>query len=103
MECARDVGELVRIPLFAREKAAIVKLRRFGYSINLLARMFSRSRSLIKRCIDFNVFVGNFRKLDLRKLPTYVKHLGARRLWATWLKLARAWSDWIAGSGERPP
>jgi hypothetical protein len=92
-----------RVPVFPREKAAMVKLRRLGFSINMIARAFSRSTSLIKRTIDFNSFAGNLRRLDLRKLPAYVKHLSAARLWGTWLRLAARWVDWIAGSGERPP
>jgi len=93
----------LKIPLLPREKAAMVKLRRLGYSINMLARAFSRSTSLIKRTIDFNFFAGNLRRLDLRKLPAYVKHLSTVRLWNVWLKTAARWVDWIAGSGERPP
>jgi len=89
----------MRIPFMKREKATYIKLRRLGYSINIISKMFGRSRSVIHRVLKRNGLTLK----DLRKLPGRIKRLAASRQHRTMLKFFTAWEKWSLGEGERPP
>jgi hypothetical protein len=93
-----------RIPLVPREAAAIIKLRRnFRYTINVLAKVFGRSTSIIHRLLKFNTDLGALRKVDLRRIPTRVKKIGSARQEATLYRFLDAWVKWISSEEEKPP
>jgi len=87
----------VRIRFFRREKAAYIKLRRLGYAINALAKMFGRSTSVIHRLLK----VAHY--LDLRKLPARVRLFAAKRQRLGMIKYLKFWENFAFGIGERPP
>lgn len=92
-----------RIPFLQREKAAYVKLRRVGLSINQIARAFGRSTSVIHRTLKRVIAYKTLRKFDMRKLPRRARMLMASFRWAKMLKLLPLWEAWITGEEERPP
>ena len=89
----------MRIPLLRREPAAYVMLRRLGYSVNIIAEAFGRSRSVVWRRLKFNGL--NCR--DLRKLPARVRLLAAQRQRVLMERFIHLWELWALGEGERPP
>lgn len=93
----------MRIGLLAREKAALIILRRQGYSINILSRAFSRSPSVIHRVLKRAYSYGSLKRLDMRKIPNRVRLL--HRLYS-WRKLMSLWSRWLdfmlSEEGEPP-
>ena len=94
----------MRIPVFQRERAAILYLRRkFSYSINTLAQAFSRSSSLIHRILKFNRALGTLAHKDNRWYRDFSKKIGAarqRRQLAFYMNL---WMPFILGTEDRPP
>jgi len=92
-----------RVPFLAREKAAFVKLRRAGLSINQIAEAFGRSRSAVHRAIKFAEGLGTLRRFSLRKLPAGLRRRSASFRWQTLMKLMPKWIAWICEEEERPP
>lgn len=82
-----------------REKACYIKLRRLGYSTNVIAGAFGRSFSVIYRVLKRHGLTWK----DLRKLPRRVKTLAALRQRRNLIKYFRAWELWSLGEGDRPP
>jgi IS30 family transposase len=83
-----------------REKAAYIKLRRKGYTINHIAHAFNRSCSLIWRVLKRNGATRN----DWRKIPRRIRELAAQRQ-RFFLKsnILKVWILWAKGEAERPP
>jgi len=92
-----------RIPFLNREKAAYVKLRRVGLSINQIADAFGRSRSAVHRAIKFAEGLGTLRRFSLRKLPAGLRRRSASFRWQTLMKLMPKWIVWITEGSEKPP
>jgi len=92
-----------RIPFFTRERAAYIKLRRIGLSINQIATAFGRSTSTVFRATKTAENHQTLRRFDLRKLPAAIRRRSASLRYQTLMKLISAWEQWIAGEGERPP
>lgn len=92
-----------RIPFFTRERAAYIKLRRIGLSINQIAEAFGRSTSAVFRATKTAENHQTLRRFDLRKLPAAIRRRSASLRYQTLMKLLSAWEQWIAGEGERPP
>lgn len=93
----------MRIPILNRESSAYIKLRRLGYSINVIAQAFGRSASVIQRRIRKAQEYGIIHFKDLRKIPNQIRQLGRARQerdLARWISL---WNKWILGESERPP
>lgn len=89
----------MRIPFCQREKACYIKLRRLGYSINIIAETFGRSYSVIHRVLKRH----RLNMKDLRKLPRRIRQLAAFRQRVQLRKFWRAWELWCLGEGEKPP
>ena len=87
----------------AREKAAYVKLRRKGLSINQIAAAFGRSTSVVHRALKRVMTYGILHRFDMRKLPHQARMRACRFRWATLLKLLHLWELWISGEEEEPP
>ena len=92
-----------RIPFLEREKAAYVKLRRVGLSINQIAAAFGRSTSVIHRALKRVIAHKTLRRFDMRKLPHQARMRMASFRWARMLKLLHLWELWICGERDEPP
>ena len=82
-----------------REKAAIIKLRKLGYSINQLKDFFGRSTSVIHNIL--NKSFGP--KLQLRKLPNQVRLKAAQIKRQTMNFRITQWLPFILGDTSEPP
>lgn len=92
-----------RIPFIGREKAAYIKLRRVGLSINQISKAFGRSTSCVFRILKNAEALKTLRRIDIRKLPYKARLLAASFRWARMLKLLAEWEAWICGEEEEPP
>jgi len=92
-----------KIPFLEREKAAYLKLRRLGLSINQISAAFGRSTSVVQRTLKQLQRRGILHYIDMRKLPFQARMRAASRRWATMLKLLHLWELWICGEEEEPP
>jgi len=93
----------MHIPVMQREKAAILYLRRrFGYSINVIAKALGRSRSLVHRILKFNAALG-MRIQDLRKIPRRIRELARARQWSDINRYLHLWEMFLLGELEKPP
>lgn len=75
-------------------------LRKKGVSINQMATIIGRSTSLIHRILKKASFLA---RVDLRKIPTRIKLLGAARIRKFLAKTLQGWQEFILGQGEKPP
>ena len=97
-----------RVPFLQREKAAYLILRRVGCSINLIAKAFGRSTSIIhKILVKAQKFGYNLdawcRPVDLRKLPRQRRlRISAFRRFKMFTLLSQ-WESWICGEEGEPP
>lgn len=92
-----------RIPFMQREKTAIIKLRRLGYSINNLSSFFGRSRSVIHRILKtYAAYTPAFR-VELRKLPNRVRLLAAIKQRANMDFQINRWLPFVFGEVDKPP
>jgi len=93
----------LRIRVLPRENVCIVKLRRLGYSQNIIASFLHRSLSHINRIVKIAEMRGSIPYFSKRKLPSQVRLLSAKQR----LKmLSRNWAGWLAfmsGEVDRPP
>lgn len=98
-----------RIPFMPREKAAYLKLRKIGLSINLIAQCFGRSTSVVhsalKRLLPRNPCIRDRsgRLLDMRKLPRSWKMINSAKRRVSMLKLQEAWGEWVSSEEGEPP
>jgi hypothetical protein len=92
-----------KIKPLIREKAAIIKLTRMGYSINLLSEFLGRSTSYIHKTVRKAIERRIDHFLDKRKLPhnTRLRCSSIRRRMLA--KYFPAWQMWILGEGDKPP
>lgn len=92
-----------RVPFLKREKAAWMKLRKQGVSINAIAKAFGRSTSVVWKTVKFNESLDVVRSFDLRKSS----HFGRARMASfrrnLLLKLMPLWEMWIAEELDEPP
>ena len=93
----------MRVPFLCREKAAYIKIRRQGVSLNQIAKAFGRSTSAVFRITKRAEDRETLRGFDLRKLPDHIRKRTASYKWGTLMKLLKVWEQWIAGEGEQPP
>jgi hypothetical protein len=93
----------MRIKWQPREKTAILKLRKLGYSVNQLSTFFGRSVSLIHRIVKFNEIIGAIPHLNLRTMPNRVRLLGAQNHRFTMERYIQLWEAFILGEVDRPP
>jgi hypothetical protein len=93
----------VRISISNREAASYTMLRRKGYSVNMIARAFGRSTSVVWQRLKFNRFLSNLLPVDMRKLPNHVRLLCASRLRKAMDFYIVLWERWISGEGDKPP
>lgn len=92
-----------RIPFIGREKAAYIKLRRVGLSINQISKAFGRSTSCVFRVLKRAEALKTLRRFDMRKLPYQARMRACSFRWARMLKLLHLWEAWICGEEEQPP
>jgi len=95
----------VCVPLFQREKAAYVYLRRrFHYSISVLSQAFGRSTSVIHRILKFNVAIGAIPRFSNKEnCGNRIRTLSLVRQQNDIYRIVKAWEAWILGEGEKPP
>ena len=99
----KSLQQRSRVPYLIRERAAYIKLRRVGLSINQISKAFGRSTSQIFKVIKNAEGLQTLRGYDLRKLPSHIRRRSASFRWQTLMKHLSAWEMWIAGCGEKPP
>lgn len=92
-----------KVPFLEREKAAYLKLRRLGLSINQIAKAFGRSTNVVWRALKRLQQRGILRLVDMRKLPYQARMRAASYRWATMLKMLHLWELWICGERDEPP
>ena len=105
----------IHIKVSDRESAAYIKLRRdHKYSINLIAKAFGRSTSVVYRRLRREI---NRYKLcqkhenrrfwlpqyDKRKMPNRARITHRFYQWIRMLKHLDAWVAWILGESDEPP
>jgi len=92
-----------RIPFLKREKAAMIKLRRVGLSINQISDFTGRSRSIVYKILKRAESLGVIRSFSLRKSAHYGRLRMASFRWNLLLKLHVEWEEWICGESDEPP
>lgn len=86
-----------------REKAAVVYLRRhFGYSINVLAKAFQRSTSMIHKVLKRNSQLGLYLR-DQRHIKDRVKKIGSQRMLRQLRFHMANWISFAIAKEGRPP
>lgn len=93
----------MRIRALPREKAAVIKLRRLGYSFSQIAGFLGRSTSFVNRAIQSAYRLRSLSRYDLRKLQADLRKRSARIRLFSIEKYRHAWESWIIGEGEKPP
>jgi len=91
------------IKFLKRERAAIIKIRRQGVSMNSIAQAFGRSVSEVHRVIKNAESFGTLRRFSNRKLPGLLRRRSASFRRQTLMKLLPRWVAWILGEEEKPP
>jgi hypothetical protein len=86
-----------------REKVAIIKLRRLGYSINQLSKAFSRSTSFIHKAIRTGITRGIIHMVQMRKLPSAARLRCSSIRRKTLDSYIQGWLMFAAGIGDKPP
>lgn len=99
----RNLRSKVRIKISPREASSYLLLRRKGYSVNMIARAFGRSTSVVWHRLMFNVCLASISFQDMRKLPNHVRQLCASRLRRSMNFYLPLWERWISGEGDKPP
>ncbi len=92
-----------KIKILPRERATIIKLRRLGYPINMIAKALGRSTSFVHKTLGVAIERKSIPHLDMRKLPTATRVRCSIRRWLTLMKFMPSWEAFILGEGERPP
>jgi len=93
-----------RIPVSPRERTAYIKLRRFGYTINAIAKAFGRSTSIVHRTLTKAwMMLYRLKLKDMRKIPCYARQMHALYSPRTLRKHILAWEKWILSSDEAEP
>jgi len=101
--CKLTVPMTAKIPFLGRERAAIIKIRRQGVSMNAIAEAFGRSLSEIHRVIKNAESFGVLRRFSNRKLPNLLRRRSSSFKRRTLLNLMDSWIAWICGESEKPP
>ena len=93
-----------------REKAAIIKLRQFGWSINSLSKFTGRSFSVIHKILKIagytpGVFYNSnwHQDRDLRKLPNQLRLKAAQKHRLSMHRFMELWEGFILGTEDKPP
>lgn len=92
-----------KIKFQKNENASIIKLRRLGYSQNMLAEFFGRSLSHINRIIKTAEMRGLIPYFSMRKLKGIARRTSPIFRRKTLMKLWSAWESFILGESDRPP
>jgi hypothetical protein len=86
-----------------REKVAIIKLRKLGYSINELSNFIGRSTSVIHRILHTYFSTAQTSMQELRKLPNQVRLASAQKHRLTMDRFIQLWESFIFGDTDEPP
>lgn len=92
-----------RLPFLPREKAAIIKLCKLGYSINSLKTFFGRSTSVIHRIVKLELKLTGGHRIDLRKLPAHTRLMSALKTRLAMDFQITRWMPFILGDEAEPP
>ena len=93
----------VHVKPLTREKCAIVKLCKFGYSINQLSNALGRSTSYIARVIRTAITRGITHYLDKRKLPSQIRLATSSRRRKMLERYLPLWEAFMLGETDKPP
>lgn len=94
---------ICRVAPDKREKAAIIKLRKHGYPVNMLSKFLGRSTSFIHRVIRTAIKRHTLHMVDMRKLPSQTRLSTSIKRWINLLKIWTGWKAWIKGDCDEPP
>jgi hypothetical protein len=86
-----------------REKAALIKLRNLGYSINELKAFSGRSCSVIHRILKKHSSLTGGPIKELRKLPNSTRLQSAQKHRLTMERFIQLWEAFILGEVDKPP
>lgn len=111
-----NAGKGLHIKVSNRESSAYIKLRRFGYSINHIAKAFGRSTSVVhKRIARAKTYIASlsnrgYRKFtfsdlfyDKRKMPNSDRLTSVGPRLRMMKKYLPGWLTWILGESDKPP
>jgi hypothetical protein len=96
-------GFSMRFHWLPREKTAIIKLRRLGYTISALTKFTGRSASMIHKVLKFNEAIGAITRGDLRKIPNQLRLRTAQKHRLTIERFMQLWEAFILGETDKPP
>jgi hypothetical protein len=92
-----------KISFHPRENAAIIKLRRLGYSQNIIAEFLGRSLSHINKIVKQAEMLKSVAYYSIRKLTGTVRRTSPIYRRKTLMKLWAAWESFILGETDKPP
>jgi hypothetical protein len=93
----------LKINPLPREKCAIIKLSKYGYSINQLSDAFGRSTSYIHKALRTAITRGVTHFLDKRKLPAQTRLRCSLIRQKMLTKYLPQWMAFIFGEEDKPP
>jgi hypothetical protein len=93
----------VHVKPLQREKASIIKLSKFGYSINQLSHAIGRSTSYISRVLRTAITRGITHFLDKRKLPSQIRLATSSRRRKMLERYMPLWEAFMLGETDEPP
>ena len=93
----------VHVKPLQREKCAIIKLCKFGYSINQLSQAIGRSTSYIQRVVRIAITRGLTHFLDKRKLPNQTRLATSSRRRKMLERYMPLWEAFMLGETDNPP
>jgi len=93
----------IHVKPLPREKCAIIKLSKFGYSINQLSQALGRSTSYIHRIVKTAITRGLIRFIDKRKLVSQTRLATSARRRVMLQRYLPAWEMFMLGETDKPP
>jgi hypothetical protein len=106
---------MIRVPRLKREACTYIMLRRKGYSINKLAKIFGRSTSMIHRILKTAGLTGytiiggpydrrkSLHRLDMRKSGGIIASVEDLFRSKRTIKTFQGWLAFMEASEDKPP
>ena len=105
--CGQQVKYGFKMPWHKNEKAAIIRLRKIGFTIQAIGhftgRSFSVIHNLLRKASMYDATIRYFSTNTIRKLQYQTHITQSRNRWAKLLTLWTQWEMFIMGDLEKPP
>lgn len=93
----------IHVKPLQREKCAVIKLSKLGYSINQLSQALGRSTSYIHRIVKTAIIRGLTRFIDKRKLVSQTRLATSARRRIMLQRYLPLWEAFMLGETDKPP